>query len=345
MAFEIKKARRQRRPLKINLEGVSGSGKTYTALRLAFAMRRAGIGKKIVVADSENESAGLYEGVVQDGERWEYDVCPMPTEKQNPAGYTEAYEYLVGQGFDVIIGDSLTHAWYGAQEIVDRYAQANKNDKFGGWAKVTPQQRQMLATLTDSRAHFIGTMRVKSEYDRVQKESGGGTVIKKVGTKSDQREGAEYEFDCVVRMDKGDIPTDHVIVVDKVRGCTAMDGRRGVNPGPDFWKPLFDWWLSAEPVMSPFAGGSAGSLHDQHAAAIRTARDIDTLKAVMERVNVDAKNSRLSADQIAALGRLKDQRKVQLAKSGTRSRLADTSLEGDELFDSAAGDPIGALKR
>lgn len=346
MAFEIKKARRQRRPLKINLEGVSGSGKTYTALRLAFAMRRAGIGKKIVVADSENESAGLYEGVVQDGERWEYDVCPMPTEKQNPAGYTEAYEYLVGAGFDVIIGDSLTHAWYGAQEIVDRYAQANKNDKFGGWAKVTPQQRQMLATLTDSRAHFIGTMRVKSEYDRVQKESGGGTVIKKVGTKSDQREGAEYEFDCVVRMDKGDIPTDHVIAVDKVRGCTAMDGRRGINPGPDFWKPLFDWWLSAEPVMSPFAGGSAGSLHDQHAAAIRTARDIDTLKAVMERVNVDAKNSRLSADQIAALGRLKDQRKVQLAKSGTKSRLADTSLEGDELFDSGgAGDPIGALKR
>ncbi|MBN9120974.1 MAG: AAA family ATPase, partial [Planctomycetes bacterium] len=213
MAFEIKKAKRQRRPLKINLEGVSGSGKTYTALRLAFAMRRAGIGKKIVVADSENESAGLYEGVVQDGERWEYDVCPMPPEKQNPAGYTEAYEYLVGQGFDVIIGDSLTHAWYGAQEIVDRYAQANKNDKFGGWAKVTPQQRQMLATLTDARAHFIGTMRVKSEYDRVQKE-GGGAQIKKVGTKTDQREGAEYEFDCVVRMDKGDVPTDHVIVVD-----------------------------------------------------------------------------------------------------------------------------------
>ena len=344
MAFEVKKARRQRRPLKINLEGVSGSGKTYTALRLAFAMRRAGIGKKIVVADSENESAGLYEGVVQDGERWEYDVCPMPAEKQNPAGYTEAYEYLVGAGFDIIIGDSLTHAWYGAQEIVDRYAQANKNDKFGGWAKVTPQQRSMLATLTDSRAHFIGTMRVKSEYDRVQKESGGGTVIKKIGTKSDQREGAEYEFDCVVRMDKGDIPTDHVIVVDKVRGCTAMDGRRGVNPGPDFWKPLFDWWLSAEPVMSP--SNAAGPLHEQHAAAIRSARDIDTLKAVMERVNVDAKGNRLSAEQIAALGRLKDQRKVQLAKT-TRSRLADTSLDDrDELFDAGTpGDTLSALKK
>ncbi len=342
MGFEVKKARRQRRPLKINLEGVSGSGKTYTALRLAFAMRRAGIGKKIIVADSENESAGLYEGVVQDGERWEYDVCPMPTEKQNPVGYTEAYEYLVGQGFDIIIGDSLTHAWYGAQEIVDKYAAANRNDKFGGWAKVTPQQRQMLATLTDSRAHFIGTMRVKSEYDRVQKEGGGGAVIKKVGTKTDQREGAEYEFDCVVRMDKGDIPTDHVIVVDKVRGCTAMDGRRGVNPGPEFWKPLFDWWLSAEPSVVP-----TGPLHEQHAAAIKTARSLDELKTVMDRVNLDAKGHRLTADQIAKLGQLKDDRKVQLARgSGVKSKVVDTSMDDDALFEvGARGDPIGALKR
>lgn len=249
--FEVKKAKRQRRPLKINLEGVSGSGKTFTALRLAFAMRRAGVGKRIVVVDSENDSAGLYEGINIDGERWEYEVCPMPRDKQNPPGYSDAYEYLVSQGFDIIIGDSLTHAWYGAQEQVDRYAAANKNDKFGGWAKVTPQQRDMLAKLTDNRAHFIGTMRVKSEYEKVMNERTGREQMKKVGTKTDQREGAEYEFDCVVRLDKGSIPTEHVITVEKVRGCTTMDGRTGVNPGPEFWKPLLDWWLSAETTTTP----------------------------------------------------------------------------------------------
>jgi hypothetical protein len=300
MAFEVKKAKRQRRPLKLCLEGVSGSGKTYSALRLAFAMRRAGIGTRIVVADSENESAGLYEGVQIDGEKWEYDVCPIPQEKQNPLGYTEAYEYLVSQGFDIVIGDSLTHAWYGAQDIVDRYAQTNKQDKFGGWAKVTPQQRGMLARLTDSRAHFIGTMRVKSEYDRVQKE-GGGSQIKKVGTRTDQREGAEYEFDCVARLDKGDDPTEHVIVIDKVRGCTAMDGARDVNPGPEFWKPLFDWWLSAETLVT---------LIEQHSGAIRGAKNLDDLKAVMERVNRDAKAKNLTAPEIETLTRLKDERKA-----------------------------------
>lgn len=309
MAFEVKKAKRQRRPLKINLEGVSGSGKTYTALRLAFAMRRAGIGSKIVVADSENESAGLYDGVTIDGERWEYDVCPMPADKQNPAGYTEAYEYLVGQGFDIIIGDSLTHAWYGAQEIVDRYASANRNDKFGGWAKVTPQQRHMLATLTDNRAHFIGTMRVKSEYERVENDKGRATM-KKVGTKTDQREGAEYEFDCVARLDRGDTPTEHVIAIEKVRGCTDMDGARGVNPGPDFWAPLFRWWLSAEAVVSP----------DEAARQrIGAAKSLVELKAAWD-ATPEAVRPRMVA--------VKDARKADLAKI---AELAAMAADGPEL--------------
>jgi hypothetical protein len=238
--FEVKKAKRSRRPLKINLEGLSGSGKTYTALRLAFAMRRAGIGKRIVVADSENESAGLYDGITQDGEKWEYEVCQIPAEVQNPDGYTECYKYLTQQGYDIIIFDSLTHAWHGAMQQVDDYSQRNRGDKFGGWASVTPAQRNMLATLTDSKAHLISTMRVKSEYERVAGNN-GKDKIKKVGMKTDQRDGAEYEFDVVVRMDT----EDHAAHVEKVRGCTALDGKVGKCPGPEFWKPLFDWWLSA----------------------------------------------------------------------------------------------------
>src|SRR5207253_3160857 len=94
--FQTRKAVRTRRPLKINFEGLSGSGKTFSALRLAFALRRAGIGKRIAVADSENESASLYAGVAIDGETWEYEVCPIPPAQQNPAGYADCYEYLVG---------------------------------------------------------------------------------------------------------------------------------------------------------------------------------------------------------------------------------------------------------
>lgn len=243
--FEVKKAKRSRRPLKINLEGLSGSGKTYTALRLAFAMRRAGIGKRIVVADSENESAGLYDGIKIDGEKWEYEVCPVPAEKQNPLGYSECYEYLVTQRFDIIIMDSMTHAWKGALQKVDEVtARSRSKNTFGeGWKTVTPEQEKMLRTLTDTRAHLIATTRVKGDYEMVQ-GSNGKMQPKKMGMKADQRDGLEYEFDVVVRLD----PEEHAAHVEKVRGCTALDGKVGKCPGPEFWKPLFDWWLSAEPA-------------------------------------------------------------------------------------------------
>lgn len=242
--FEVKKAKRSRRPLKIGLEGLSGSGKTFTALRLAFAMRRAGIGKRIVVADSENESAGLYDGIAIDGETWSYEVCQLPPEKQNPNGYTECYQHLVSLGYDIIIIDSMTHAWKGALQKVDEVAARNKNDKFGaGWRTVTPEHEKMLRTLTDPNAHLITTTRVKGEYERVE-GAGGRDKIKKVGMKADQRDGVEYEWDCLVRLD----PEEHAAVVEKVRGCMALDGKTCKCPGPDFWKPLFDWWLSAEPM-------------------------------------------------------------------------------------------------
>lgn len=176
--FQVQKAKRQRRPLKIGLEGLSGSGKTFTGLRMAFAMRRAGIGKRIVVADSENESAGLYDGIQIDGEKWEYDVCPLPVEAQHPKGYTDCYEFLVRQGFDIILIDSMTHAWKGALNRVDEIAARNKGDKFGaGWRAVTPEQEQMMRVLTDGRAHLITTTRVKGEYERVEGQGGRDKII------------------------------------------------------------------------------------------------------------------------------------------------------------------------
>ena len=299
--FQVRQARRQRRPLKISLEGLSGSGKTFSALRLAFAMRRAGIGSKIVVADSENESAGLYDGVQIDGEVWQYQVCPIPHEVQNPKGYADCYEYLVGAGFDLVIFDSLSHAWHGAMQQVDDFARANRGDKFGGWAKVTPDQRHMLDTLTDPRAHCIVTMRVKSEYERV--DANGKAQIKKVGMKTDQRDNTEYEFDAVIRIDQS-----HEAHVEKVRGCSAMDNKSGVKPGPEFWKPLFDWWLSAEPVVS-----TADQLADVYAERIAATTTLDALRTLMGSVNGDAKAGLLGEDQVARLADAKERAKVRLA--------------------------------
>lgn len=266
MAFEVKKAKRSRRPLKISMEGLSGQGKTYTALRLAFDMKRHGIAKRILVIDSENESAGLYAGTTEDGEAWDYDTVDMPAEKRNPNGYTEAYEWAVAQGYDILIFDSLSHAWHGALQQVDQYAKQHKGDKLGGWAIITPQQQEMLQTLTDPRAHCIVTMRVKSDFQ--DQEVNGKTRKVKVGTKADQRDGTEYEYDLVLKFEMG-----NEVYVEKVRGCSEMNGKATRMPGPKFWEPLFRWWLSAEPTAP------AVSPEEQHTAALRAAKSMPELVA------------------------------------------------------------------
>ena len=304
--FQVRKAKRTQRPLKISLEGLSGSGKTYTALRLAFAMRRAGIGKRIVVADSENESASLYEGITEDGERWDYEVCSIPAESQTPNGYASCYDYLVGQGYDIIIIDSMTHAWKGALARVDTLAAASRsNDKFSiGWKAVSPEQEKMMQTITNPKAHVITTTRVKGEFDRVT-GGNGKDQWKKIGTKADQREGMEYEYDAVIRIDN----EEHLAVVEKVRGCIAMDGKSCKRPGPEFFKPLFDWWLSApetEKIVPPTVDETIATIN----AKLNTATTLPELGAAWQSVQADIARLGERKDELV---KFKDAKKAQLS--------------------------------
>lgn len=309
MAFEAKKAKRSRRPLKVSMEGLSGQGKTYTALRMAFDMRRHGIGSKIVVLDSENESAGLYAGVTQDGETWEYDTVDVPHDKRHPEGYTEAYRWAVSQGYDIIIVDSLSHAWHGAQRAVDQFARQHRGDKMGGWASVTPQQQEMIQTLTDPRAHCISTMRVKSDF---QDQEVNGKVRKvKVGLKADQKDNTEYEYDLVLKFEMG-----NEVYVEKVRGCSEMNGRSARCPGPAFWKPLFDWWLSAEPVAPTVPPEEQ---HRQKLLAAKTLAELQTVWLAIPK----ALQARLTGD--------KDRRKAALSQKPADAQPPLTDAERAEL--------------
>lgn len=287
MTFQAKKAQRQRRPLKVSMAGLSGGGKTYTALRMAFDMRRHGVGSRIIVLDSENESAGLYAGVRQDGEVWDYDTADIPQEKRTPAGYTEAYAWAVGQGYDIVIVDSLSHAWHGVLNAVDEYAKSHRGDKLGGWADMTPQQQRMLQVLTDPRAHCFTTMRVKSDFQ--DQDVNGKTRKVKVGLKADQRDNTEYEYDLVLRFEAG-----NEVYVEKVRGCEGMNGRAATRPGPDFWKPLIDWWLLGAAYESP---------EDAARKAFAAAKTVQELAAAWMPLP-DAVKIRVLAD--------KDRRKAEL---------------------------------
>lgn len=327
--FVAKKAKRTRRPLKISAEGVSGGGKSMTALRIAYDMRRNGIGKNIVVFDTENESAGLYAGMEIDGERWDFMHVDMPADKRNPSGFAEAYDWAVSQGYDIVIFDSLSHAWHGALEQVDQMARGG--DKMRAWANMSPMQRQMIQTLTDPRAHCIVTMRVKTEFQESE-GANGKKRMQKVGMKADQRDNTEYEFDLVLRFEAG-----NECHVEKVRGCTAMNGRSATKPGPAFWKPLFDWWKQGDDAPPPAPARqpqpaqqndqSGVGLYESLLAAVKDAESVEEARTAAAAAEAQFKAGSLAEADIT---------RIRCGYFITRVRLAETPADVTAVTDALA---------
>jgi hypothetical protein len=249
MASPFKTAKRQGRKLRIAFDGPSGSGKSYTMLRLLFSMKAAGLVNKIAIIDTENESVSLYEGESPDGDRWEFDVLNL--KQFSPQQFTAAMKEAVKYGYDGIGVDSLSHAWIGeggALDQVDKRSTAGANS-FTAWKDITPMQREMMDTIIRLPAHVAVTMRSKTEYvmeEQTNREGKKITVPRKIGMAPVQRDGMEYEFDVYGSMD-----WSNFIRVTKSR-CSPLQGKMTERPGPTFWKPLFDWLNSSEAsVESP----------------------------------------------------------------------------------------------
>lgn len=191
----FKKAVRQRVKARIGICGPAGSGKTMSALRLAFGI--VGTNGKIAVLDTENESASLYAHLGD----YDTDVIKPPfTVDKYINGIREAER----TGYDLLIIDSLSHAWAGTGgilEYVDAKADAAKGNKFAGWREATPRHNSLVDAMLQSPMHIIATMRSKTEYILVEDEK-GKKVPKKVGMAPVQREGMDYEFTLVFDVDQ-----------------------------------------------------------------------------------------------------------------------------------------------
>src|SRR5690606_34635021 len=107
----FKKATKSQAKLRMAITGPSGSGKTYTALSVGTPLGR------IAVIDTERGSASKY------ADLFDFDVLELT--EYNPRNYIEAIRAACAGGYDVLIIDSLSHAWSGqggVLELVDRAA-------------------------------------------------------------------------------------------------------------------------------------------------------------------------------------------------------------------------------
>lgn len=245
----FKKATKTSARLRLALLGPAGSGKTYSALAIA-----AGLGQRIAVIDTEHGSASKY------ADRFGFDVLELTAFA--PRTYVEALAAAEAEGYDVIVVDSLSHAWMGkdgALEQVDRKASGGKGNSFDAWRSVTPQHNALVEAMLRCRAHLLVTMRVKTDYI-VEEDSRGKKVPRKVGLAPVQRDGLEYEFDVVL-----DVSPDHVATVSKTR-CPDLTDQAFDRPGADLAR-ILKAWLSDGPAPSPRPSPALARLLGELAAA------------------------------------------------------------------------------
>ena len=201
--MEFRKAERRKAKLRLGITGTAGSGKTYGALLVA-----KGLGGKIVLIDTENGSGDLYATL------FDYDVGTIQAD-YTVDKYLQAIHEAEVAGYDIIIIDSLSHAWAGTGGLLDLQgkitdASYSKNS-YTAWRKVTPMHNKLVETMLNSPCHIIATMRSKTEYIQTENENGKKEIVK-VGLAPVQREGMDYEFTTVF-----DLGAKHVATVSKDR--------------------------------------------------------------------------------------------------------------------------------
>ena len=294
----FKKATKAASKLRLGLIGPAGSGKTMTALRIARGL--AGDSGRVAVIDTERGSASLYAG-----ERGlEFDVLELDSYEVDR--FLEGLREAEKAGVDVLIIDSLSHAWAGKGGILE-FVDATKKRGGGGidaWGKATPLHNQLRDGMLGSSMHIIATMRSKTEYVVEKDERTGKTSVKKIGMQPVQREGMEFEFDVV-----GDVNAEHELVVTKSRAIFLKDAIVR-EAGEELGKQLRDWLSSgAVPevtkverrAVQPREVEPPQPLFDQVLDYIATASDVRTLGKIADRIDVLASEGQLTAQQAEAL--------------------------------------------
>lgn len=249
MAVQFQRATKKQLKARIALLGPAGSGKSYTALRMAMAL--AGPNGRVAAIDTEHRSLSKYVGENPDGKPWEFDVLEL--DSFSPENYIEGIQAAEAAGYDALIIDSLSHAWAGKDgilEFVDETARkaamrGGRENSFAAWREATPKHNELVEAMLGCRLHLIVTMRVKTEYVQ-EKDERGKTVISKRGLQPVQREGLDYEFDIVADME----PERNTMLVSKTR-CSKLRGKMFEMPGPEVVEIIRDWLESGAPQEPP----------------------------------------------------------------------------------------------
>ena len=206
MPLKFEKAKRSTAKARIFLFGPSGFGKSISSLLIGRGMTTGY--DRVLLVDTEHGrgEACVHKKIGSEmiGDFFAYQLQPPFTVQKYLEVLVEAEKS--GQ-FDVVIFDSISHAWAGKGGLLDlkeEVSKSNKNpDKRSDWAPVTADYQELVEAILQANMHVIMTARSKTAWDYEADEK-GKLKPKIVGLAPVMRDGFQFENGIILFMgDKG----------------------------------------------------------------------------------------------------------------------------------------------
>lgn len=191
--FQIEEAQREGARLVIGLAGISGSGKTYTALQLAWGLAN-GDSRKVGLICTENKRGRLYSDALRDADgvihRFMVGDLVAPF---SPARYIEAIGEFVAAGVEVIVIDSVSHEYEGIGGVEELSCNGKK------WNDAKREHKRFMNVLLSSPVHVIACMRAREKV----KVTDGGKKVDSLGIQPIQEKNFTFELTASMMMHDG----------------------------------------------------------------------------------------------------------------------------------------------
>lgn len=149
--------------------------------------------------------------------------------------YIEAIQVAEQYDMEVIIIDSLSHAWSGEGGALDKQGKIAERtgNSYTAWRNITPEQNRLMDAMLQSKCHIIADIRAKTDYVQ-EKNDRGKTTVKNIGMGLIYRDQLEYEFTTVFMLD-----AEHVASASKDR--TGMFAGKYFVITPETGKMMYKW--------------------------------------------------------------------------------------------------------
>ena len=167
--LNIREAVREGARLVIGISGVSGSGKTYTALQMAWGLAK-GVSKKVGLLDAENKRGSLYADclVGKDSKSNPFLIGDLYS-PFSPQRYSAAIKEFQEAGVEVLVIDSGSHEWEGEGGCEDI---ADDGGKTANWKKAKREHKKFMNTLLTCDMHIILCLRAREKVKMEKNQNG-----------------------------------------------------------------------------------------------------------------------------------------------------------------------------